>query len=111
MVPPDLLKAMLRNVSCEWHRQVIAQGAELAALVGQVVDQLRVLAVLARQDVLALEDGGIDSDGAVAFENGLDCTRPSSAAAARRGCALSLLALTARRWSRGALHALRSSTP
>lgn len=78
MVPPDLLKAMLRDVPRERHRQVVAQRAELAALVGQVVDKLRVLAVLARQNVLPLEDGGVDRDGAVALEDGLDCTRSTT---------------------------------
>lgn len=73
MVPPNLLEAMLRDVARKGHRQVIAQGAKLAALVGEIVDELRVLAVLAREDVLALEDGSIDRDGTVALEYGLDC--------------------------------------
>lgn len=75
VVPPDLLDAMLRDVPRERHRQVVAQGAELAALVGEVVDELGVLAVLAGEDILALEDRGVDRNGAVALEDGLDCMK------------------------------------
>lgn len=75
VVPSDLLDALLRNVPRKRHGQVVAQRAQFTTLVRQVVNQLRVLAILARQDFLELEDGRVDRDGTVALENGLDCAR------------------------------------
>jgi hypothetical protein len=48
------------------------QREQLAALVGEVVDELRVLAVLARQRLAELKDRRVDRDGAVAREDRLD---------------------------------------
>lgn len=49
--------------------QVVAQRAQLPALILQVVDQLGVFSIFAAQDVLELEDGSIERRGPVALEN------------------------------------------
>jgi hypothetical protein len=54
------------------HGQVVAEGAELAALVLEVVDELRVLAVLAAEDLLELKDGRVDGDAAVKLKDAGD---------------------------------------
>lgn len=48
------------------HGEVVAQGAQLTALVGEVVDEARVLAVLAGEDVAELKGGRVEGDAAVA---------------------------------------------
>ena len=53
----------------ERHRQVVAQRADLAALILQVVDQLGVLAILAGQDLAQFEDGRVERGAAVALED------------------------------------------
>ncbi|KAI3488264.1 hypothetical protein L1887_47803 [Cichorium endivia] len=54
------------------HGEIVAQRAELATLVLEVVDELGVLAVLAGEDLLELEDGRVDGDGAVGGEDVFD---------------------------------------
>lgn len=49
--------------------QVVAERAQLAALVLEVVDELRVLAVLAREDLAQLEDGRVERRRAMALED------------------------------------------
>lgn len=73
VVPLNRRDAILRDVTRERDCKIVAQGTQLATLVGQVVDQLRVLAVFARENVLELEDGGINRDTAVALEDLLNC--------------------------------------
>lgn len=53
-------EAVHGDVARKGDREVVAQRALLAALVVQVVDQLRVLAVLARQDVAELKHGRVN---------------------------------------------------
>ena len=54
------------------HREVVPQRQRLPSLVRQVVDQLRVLAVLARERLPELEHGRVDRDRAVRLEDPLD---------------------------------------
>ena len=56
----------------EGHGQVVAQRQELPALVRQVVDQLAVLPVLARQRLLELEHGRVDLHRPVAVKDAPD---------------------------------------
>jgi len=74
--------------ACKGNGKVVAQGAEFAALVGEVVDEFAVFAIFAREDFTEFEDGAgkqisvicckrgrrglvrIYCDGAVAFEDG-----------------------------------------
>lgn len=46
VVALDVAHAVEREISGEGHGEVVAKGQQLAALVRQVVDELRVLAVL-----------------------------------------------------------------
>lgn len=45
--------------SCEGDSEIVAEGAEFAALVCEVVDEFAVFAVFAREDFLELEDGSV----------------------------------------------------
>ena len=45
----DVAHGVQREISRERHRQIVPQGQQLAPLVREVVDELRVLAVLARE--------------------------------------------------------------
>ena len=45
----DVAHSVEREVSRERHGEIVPQGQQLAPLIGEVVDQLRVLAVLARK--------------------------------------------------------------
>jgi len=56
----DVLDAAVHGEpSCEGDRKVIAERAELAALVREVVDELAIFAVLAGEDVFELEDRSV----------------------------------------------------
>jgi len=56
----DVLDAAIHGKpSGEGNRKVIAEGAELAALVREVVDELAIFAVLAGEDVFELEDRSV----------------------------------------------------
>eukprot|EP00053_Salpingoeca_punica_P019448 m.196731 g.196731 ORF g.196731 m.196731 type:complete len:638 (+) comp17654_c2_seq3:2394-4307(+) len=72
VVSLEVLDLVLGAVAGKGHRQVIAQSQQLATLVGNVVNQLGVLAVLAREGLLQLHDGRVDGDGAVALEDAGD---------------------------------------
>lgn len=72
VVSSYLLQAILGNITCKRHSQVVAQGAQLATLVSQVVDEFRVLAVFARQNLLEFKDWRVDGDRAVALKDRLD---------------------------------------
>ena len=52
LVPLDVLDLVHGDVPSEGDGQVVAEGQDLTTLILQVVDQLRVLAVLASQDFL-----------------------------------------------------------
>lgn len=70
MVPLDVLDiAVHGKPTRKRHSQVISQGAVLASLVGQVVDELAVLAIFASQDILELENGCVDGDATVTLED------------------------------------------
>ena len=58
VVPFDLLDLVHGNVASERHREVIAQRQQFTSLVRQVVDELRVLPILASQSFLG---GGRES--------------------------------------------------
>ena len=55
--------------SCKGNSEIVAQGAQFTTLVGKVVDQFAVFAVFAGEDWAELEDGCVDCDTAVAFED------------------------------------------
>jgi len=61
-----------RQVPCKRHRVVIPQRKLLPALILQIEDELRVLAVLAREDVLPLKDGRVKAAPAIHREALLD---------------------------------------
>lgn len=73
VISPDRLNAVLRDITRKGNRQIVSQRAKLATLVGQVVDQLRVLTILSCEDLLKLEDWCIDRNSAVALEDFFDC--------------------------------------
>jgi nickel-dependent lactate racemase len=50
-------------------RQVISKGTVLSALVGEVIDKTRVLAVFAGEDFLEFKDWGIELSSAVALKD------------------------------------------
>ena len=58
------------------------QRQHLAALVGQVVDEFAVLAVLAHQRLAQLKHGGVDRHSAVALEH---CTQGRGVGGGREG--------------------------
>ena len=51
------------------YSQVVAERAELSSLVLQIVDELAVLAILARENLLELEYGSVDSHSSVQLED------------------------------------------
>ena len=69
VVALDLADLVHGDVAGEGDGEVVAEGEDLAALVLQVVDQLGVLAVLARQHLLQLEDRRVDRLRAVPLEH------------------------------------------
>lgn len=54
-----------RKGGCE----VVAEGAELAALIGEVVDEFTIFAIFSGENFFKLEDGGIYCDCSVTFED------------------------------------------
>lgn len=68
----DRRNAVLGHISCEGHGQIVAQREQLAALVLEVVDELALFAVLARERLLELEDGRVDLAGTVLLEDTSD---------------------------------------
>lgn len=60
------------HVPRERHCQVVAEGVFRFGLVGEVVDEFAILAVLPRQDVLQLESGGVDLHCSVFAEHSAD---------------------------------------
>lgn len=62
-------QTFVANNGSSAHREVVAKGAELSALVLEVINEFAVLAVLACEDLLELEDGGVDRDCAVELKD------------------------------------------
>lgn len=73
VVALDVAHRAHRQEARKRHGEVVAQTQQLATLVSQVVDKLRVLPVLAGQQLLQLEHGRVDLHTAVALEHAADC--------------------------------------
>ena len=71
----DLLKALRSHVSSEGHSKIVAESKQLATLVLQVVDQLRVLSVLSSEGLLELEDRSVDLTCSMFVEDALDLVK------------------------------------
>ena len=54
------------------HRVIVSQSKLLATLIHEIEDELLVLAVFASKNVLALENGGVETGTAVCVEAFLD---------------------------------------
>ncbi len=73
LVALDLLDVCARGEPAgKGDGEVVAQGAELAALVLQVVEELGVLAVFVGEDIAQLKHGSVEGDAAVELEDVAD---------------------------------------
>jgi hypothetical protein len=72
VVPLDIPHGIHREEPRERDGEVVPQAEQLPALVRQVVNELGVLAVLAREDLFELEHRGVDFHPTVPFEHAFD---------------------------------------
>ena len=58
-----------REPTGKGNSQIVAKGAELAALILKIVDELRVLAIFPRENVAELEDRRVEGGSTMALED------------------------------------------
>jgi len=70
--PLDLLNSLGGDIPSEGNREIVPESEKLATLILQIVDELAVLAILASQSLLELEDGRVNLASTVLKEHVLD---------------------------------------